>query len=91
MLFDLSADPHEQRDLSSERPDLVDRAMGMLASWYAEMAAGSRSDVDPMMTVLREGGPFHTRGQLAAYADRLRATGRARHAERLVALHPNEV
>ena len=90
MLYDLSSDPHEQRDISGERPDLVDRAMGMLASWYEQMAATSRSDVDPMMTVLREGGPFHTRGKLSAYADRLRATGRARHAERLVGLHPTE-
>ncbi len=90
MLYDLSDDPHEQRDLSAERPDVVDRAMGLLADWYQEMASSSQGDVDPMMTVLREGGPFHTRGRLPAYAERLRATGRAHHAERLVKLHPAE-
>jgi hypothetical protein len=44
-----------------------------------------------MMTVLREGGPHHTRGQLPAYLARLRATGRAHHAESLAARHPYEV
>ncbi len=91
MLFDLANDPHEQHDLAAERPDLVDRAMGMLAEWHHEMAATSRHNVDPMMTVLREGGPFHTRGELPAYLERLRATGRAHHAERLAARHPDEL
>jgi choline-sulfatase len=50
----------------------------------------SHTNVDPMMTVLREGGSFHTRGELPAYLKRLRATGRAHHAERLARLHPNE-
>jgi hypothetical protein len=44
-----------------------------------------------MMTVLREGGPYHTRGFLPSYLERLRATGRAHHAEHLAALHPDEV
>jgi len=43
--------------------------MGLLAAWHQGMAQTSRSDVDPMMTVLREGGPFYTRGQLAAYLE----------------------
>lgn len=88
MLFDLASDPHEQRDLASERPELVDRAMGLLAEWYEGMAKSSSTNVDPMMTVLREGGPFYTRGELPGYLQRLRATGRAHHAERLAALHP---
>jgi choline-sulfatase len=91
MLFDLANDPHEQQDLAAERPDLVERAMGLLADWYHDMAATALHDVDPMMTVLREGGAFHTRGMLPQYLARLRATGRAHHAERLAALHPGEV
>jgi choline-sulfatase len=99
MLFDLGDDPHEQRDgstelaevLAGERSDLVDRAMALLADWHHEMAASSLHDVDPMMTVLQEGGAFHTRGQLPAYLERLRATGRAHHAETLAARHPDEV
>jgi arylsulfatase A-like enzyme len=90
MLFDLAADPHEQHDLASERPEVVDRAMKLLTDWRHEMMSTSQHDVDPMMTVLREGGPHHTCGQLPAYLARLRATGRAHHAELLAARHPEE-
>jgi choline-sulfatase len=62
-----------------------------LTEWQHQMAVSSPQDVDPMMTVLREGGPFHTRGMLPSYLERLRATGRERHAELLAARHPHEV
>lgn len=91
MLFNLTQDPYEQHDLAEARPDLVDKAMGMLAEWQHEMMLRSWSNVDPLMTVLREGGPSHTRYQLPKYLERLRATGRAHHAERLARLHPDEV
>lgn len=91
MLWDLAADPHEQNDLAPERPDLVQKGLALLAEWYGEMALTSEHNVDPMMTVLREGGPFHTRGMLPNYLQRLRTTGRAHHAERLEKLHPNEL
>jgi arylsulfatase A-like enzyme len=90
MLFDLANDPHEQIDMANERPDLVDRGMRYLADWYRDMASTAVNDVDPMMTVLRGGGPFHCRNQLPAYLERLCATGRAHHAERLAAEHPSE-
>ncbi len=83
MLFNLSEDPHEQHDLSRERPDLVALAMGHLMDWQSEMMLNARTNVDPMLTVLREGGPLHTRGVLPAHwrgcADR---THRARRAPR---------
>ncbi|MEA3337382.1 MAG: sulfatase [Chloroflexota bacterium] len=91
MLFDLLADPHEQQNLACERPELVDRAMALLAEWQHEMMLTSDYAIDPMMTVLREGGPFHTRGMLPEYARRLRATGRGHHADRLMAIHPDEI
>ena len=90
MVWDLSEDPHEQHDLAPERSDLVERGMSLLAAWYDEMALTSRHNVDPMMTVLREGGPLHTRGMLPNYLARLRATGRAEHAERLSQRHSGE-
>jgi hypothetical protein len=65
--------------------------MRRLADWEREMMLTSRTDVDPMMTVLREGGAHHTRGFLRAYLERLRATGREAHAEKLARLHPDEV
>ncbi|MDF1513908.1 MAG: sulfatase [Anaerolineae bacterium] len=91
MLFNLTYDPHEQHDLSAVRPELVDKAMGMLAEWQHEMMLRSRSNVDPLMTVLREGGPSHTRYELPKYMKRLNETGRAHHAARLARLHPDEL
>jgi hypothetical protein len=64
--------------------------MALLSDWQYEMMLSSRTDVDPLMTVLREGGPFHTRGMLPGYLARLRDTGRTNHAERLAARHPAE-
>lgn len=83
MLFDVAADPHEQRNLAADYPDRVNRAMRYLADWQADMMRTSRANVDPLMTVLREGGPFHAQIDLPAYLDRLRATGRSAQAERL--------
>jgi arylsulfatase A-like enzyme len=91
MLFDLKSDPHEQHDLAPNHPEEVNRAMAMLADWQHEMMLSSGSDVDPLMTVLREGGPHHTRGMLPRYLQRLRATGRSQHAERLAVRHPGEM
>ena len=91
MLFNLTADPHEQHNLVHERPQIVDKAQAMLSEWYHEMAVTATTNVDPLLTVLREGGALHTRGQLPAYLARLRATGRAHHANHLAALHPDEI
>jgi len=91
MLYDLVNDPHEQHNLAGTRPNIVHRAMSMLSDWYHEMAVTATTDVEPMMTVLREGGALHTRGMLPRYLERLRQTGRGHHAERLARLHPDEL
>jgi arylsulfatase A-like enzyme len=90
MLFDLDHDPHEQRNLSVERPGTVDRAMRYLADWQHEMMLSAQHDVDPLLTVLREGGPLHAQVDLPWYLDRLRATGRAHLADRLAGRIPGE-
>ncbi|TGV74632.1 sulfatase, partial [Mesorhizobium sp. M00.F.Ca.ET.158.01.1.1] len=76
-LFNLSEDPHEQHDLSSSRGDVVDHASRLLEDWRTTMARRSDSDVDPLVTVIREGGPFHSLGELPGYLERMRRTGRA--------------
>ncbi len=88
LLFDVAADPHEQRDLAAQRPEVVARALALLEEWHADAMKSSSDGVDPLWTVLREGGPWHVRGQLPAYLARLRDTGRAAHAERLAARWP---
>ena len=46
--------------------------------------------IDPLDVVLTEGGPWHVRGRLLEYAERLRATGRGQWADVLLARHPRE-
>lgn len=89
MLFNLKDDPHEQNNLADSKPELVTKAMAMLEEWHSEMMQSATNPTDPLQTVLIEGGPYHTRGQLPAYLDRLRATGRSQHAEALLRCHPN--
>jgi choline-sulfatase len=91
MLYNLSEDPHEQHNLAIEQPEVVHQALSKLDEWYCHMALTSTHDTDPMMTVLREGGAFHTRGMLPRYLERLCATGRAQHARHLAELHPDEL
>lgn len=90
MLFNRVEDPHEQHDLAGEKPGEVARALGMLDAWTAQMLRTATHPQDPLWTVIREGGPLHTRGQLPRYLQRLRETGRADYADRLAAAHPTE-
>ena len=83
MLFNVVADPHELTDLTTTRPDKVQEGLVILGDWHAERMRSSTHAHDPLWTVLREGGPFHVRGHLPAYLERLRATGRTACAERL--------
>ena len=92
MLFDLLVDPHETQNLADARPELCSVAVRMLSAWHDGMmqTMPPGCTVDPMWTVLAEGGPYHTRGYLTAYAKRLRATGRGWAAEELLRRHPGE-
>jgi hypothetical protein len=48
------------------------------------------SQIDPMWTVLAEGGPMHARGMLPQYCERLKKTGRGWAVEELKKRHPGE-
>lgn len=99
MLFDLETDPHETTDLSADRPDVVTEGLAKLQQWHddrlLEAASGTnggtpdapRGVTDPMWEVIREGGPYHIRGELEAYTKRLRETGREHYAEELERTH----
>ena len=91
MLYDVERDPHEQSDLAALRPEVCCQAVSRLSEWHDAMMQSMPYDTDPLWTVMREGGPLHTRGQLAGYLPRLRATGRAEAAEELARRHPSEV
>ncbi len=82
LLFDLATDPHEQHDLCAARPRLVDTGRGLLAEWMRyQLGAEGAAGRDPHDNVMREGGPFHVRGQLPGYLERLRGTQRGELAE----------
>jgi hypothetical protein len=90
MLFDLDADPHETTDLAARRPDLCAQAARLLLAWQEDMLRAVPDGIDPLWTVLREGGPEHSRGHLKAYCQRLAATGRGHHVAELRRRHPGE-
>ena len=90
MLFDLTADPHETRDIADERPELVEKGCLLLTQWLRDMMSRAPA-TDPLLTVMREGGPYHTRGELPRYIERLRRTGREHHARSLEQRHLSAV
>ncbi len=92
MLFDIIEDPHEQFDLAPKRPDICREAVYRLNDWHDEMMArmAPHCDVDPLWTVIHEGGPYHARGHLPKYCERLEATGRGHHVAELKRRHPRE-
>lgn len=81
MLFDLANDPHEQNDVASKHPEVLRDGAWRLAKWHDEqmqkMAKHSSDVVDPLWTVIHEGGPYQISGILPGYLDRLEATGRS--------------
>lgn len=88
MLFDLTADPHETKNLMAEYPQVAGHCARLLQRWHSEMMAGNDNGIDPMQTVLNEGGPFHSKGQVERYAGRLKETGREAGARQLLARYP---
>ena len=54
----------------------------------ATMPPGYRED--PLRIVMAEGGPFHARGHLKSYVQRLAATGRGDAIPELKRRHPRE-
>jgi len=101
MLFDLEATPHEQENLAAEHPALCHEGQWRLSRWHdvqmQKMALTGNDVVDPLWTVLREGGPAYARlhnGDLPGmpeggkagfetYLQRLEATGRSEGADAL--------
>ncbi|MGF1483838.1 MAG: sulfatase [Opitutales bacterium] len=90
MLFDLANDPHEQHNLAESHPEVVGEGLKRLDAWVTDQLKTATDAIDPMQTVLAEGGAFHTRGMLPTYLERLRATDRGQWADWLTEKHPDE-
>lgn len=91
MLFDLASDPHETRNLAGTHPEAVERGRALLDGWHAAMMPDAARGRDPLRHVVEEGGPFHVRGRLPRYLERLRATGREACAEALERKYATEL
>jgi choline-sulfatase len=91
MLFHLAEDPHEQHNLAKDRPDLCREAVYLLNEWHDNMMATMPHDVDPLWTVIKEGGPYHAKGFLPQYTKRLQETGRGDAVEELIRRPPREM
>lgn len=87
MLFDIDKDPHETKNLVGKRLEVVAKGLQLLDNWMVEQMVTSDYPVDPMWNVIQEGGPYHTRGKLEKYLEKLREEGRNDAAERLEGRH----
>lgn len=87
MLFDLENDPHELVNIADAHPTVVNEGLATLERWTADRMTESDCPEDPLWRVIHEGGPLHTRDCLESYSQRLRATGRAHHADALERRH----
>jgi len=76
MLFDYEKDFHMVDNIADQKPDIVVKGLRHLEEWYIKMMKKSPNNKDPIETVIKEGGPFHTRGILKYYLSRLQNTGR---------------
>jgi arylsulfatase A-like enzyme len=92
MLFDMEHDPFEQDDMANTRADICREGSWRLERWHdaqmQELASDASDVVDPLWTVIREGGPLHARhagphSPLPAYLERLERTGRGESAAAL--------
>lgn len=59
MLFDIDNDPHETVNLAKERPEVLNEGIRRLEKWTSEMLEESDAPIDPLWTVMQEGGPHH--------------------------------
>ncbi|MEK6645587.1 MAG: sulfatase [Candidatus Firestonebacteria bacterium] len=84
MLFNTKKDPHEINDLACKNPKIVKKCLQLLDNWHKEMMDSSDIKTDPMDTVIKEGGPWHTRSFAQKYAKRLTETGRQEHAKKIL-------
>jgi choline-sulfatase len=91
MLFDLSADPYEQNDLADGPGEALTKGQTILKDWIeAQLERALDPKRDPLDIVIEEGGPYHVRGHLPDYLNRLRDTGRGQWIEPLLVRHGSE-
>ncbi|MBW4079928.1 hypothetical protein [Paenibacillus sp. S150] len=77
MLYNPEEDGHEQHNVAASHPAVCREAVSLLNEWHDQMMRTMPYDTDPLWTVMKEGGPYHAKGQLKEYVQRLEETGRS--------------
>jgi arylsulfatase A-like enzyme len=91
MLFNVVKDPHQQKDLATpDNPHLLD-GRKLLQQWLIGRLPSAARGGDPHLNVMREGGPYHVRGKLKDYLQRLHDTDRTHLANELSSKYPDEL
>ncbi len=90
MLFNIEDDPHEVNNMAEDKREVCREAVYYLAGWHDTMMKTMLCDVDPLWKVIKEGGPFHAKGRLKQYSERLKKTGRGWAVDELKKRHPGE-
>jgi len=82
-LYDRPADPHQTKDLSSERAEVVGELSGLMDAWLVERCARAGVERAPLESMVGT-GPFvyYTPERMV---ERLRRTGRVAEADGLIA------
>ncbi len=83
MLFNIKEDPYEQHDVKDEYPEICAKGAKIILDWHDEMMTCSDSQIDPLWTVMKENGPYHTWVDINKYLKRLEETGRADGAQKI--------
>ena len=91
MLFDVRSDPHEQKSLVETAPAALSEGRDLLGQWLGDMVVDAARGRDPHDNVMREGGPYHVRGKLESYLQRLRETQRGHLADQLAEKYASEL
>ena len=94
-LYNIKDDPIEQFNIAGENKEICWHGAYLLERWLSENMKKNAEDYpsapeDPMWRVIAEGAPYHCRGYLDEYCERLKNSGREWAAERLRKRHPNE-
>lgn len=76
MLFNVKNDPHQLNNIAGQNPEICAKGAKLILDWVDEMMLKSDYSTDPIWTVMREGGPEHSRGAFDNYIERLKGTKR---------------
>jgi arylsulfatase A-like enzyme len=90
MLFNIKEDPYEQNDVSLQHPDILNEGARRLFNWTDEQLTNMPWEAmgdDPLWTILKEGGPLHSKINLEQRCQQLKETGRSEHIKETMRRH----